>query len=171
MFDERQLQPLGKNIPGDAAQLTADILPMRHGRGERHQLAVVENRQRVDHVVQMAAHDVAVVGKENIAGMNIVLAPVRDLGLDRIRQTADKHRQAETDGNRVAVAIEQPDGKILRLIDDRVIRRAHQIGLHLAGDGDHRAADHLGGERVDPGLAGRGIQHYRFHMPNSLQIG
>jgi len=27
-FDERQLQPLGENIPGDAAQLPADILPV-----------------------------------------------------------------------------------------------------------------------------------------------
>jgi len=87
---------------------------------------------------------------------------VRELRLDRIGQTANEHRQAKTDGDRVAVGIEQADGEVLGLINNRMIRRAHQIGLHLASDRDQSAADHFGGECID--LARRDIQNYRFHI-------
>ena len=38
------------------------------------------------------------------------------------------------DGNRVAIGVKQADGKVFGLVNNRVIRRAHQIGLHLASD-------------------------------------
>ncbi len=117
-------------------------------------------------MIQMAAHHLGIVGEQNIAGMNILLAPMLKLRLDRIRQPADKHRQPKADGNRIAVGIEQPDGKILGFVDDHVIRRAHEIGLHLIGDGDHGAADHLGGKGID--LATLGITNFRSHIPKPL---
>ena len=100
-------------------------------------------------MIEMAAHGVTIVGEQNVAGLDIFLAPESDLRLDRIRQAADKHRQTQAYGHGVAVGIEQTDGEILSFVDDRVIRRAHQVGLHLAGDRHHRAADHLSGKRVN----------------------
>ena len=152
-FHERQLQTFGKNIASHATKLSADVLPVRHRRRKRHQLAVVKNRQRKNQMIQVAAHGVTIVGKENVARLDVFLAPVRDLRLDRIGQAANKHRQPEPDGDRVAVAIEKSDGKIFGFVNDRVIRRAHQIGLHLSGDRHQSAANHFGGEGVDAGFS------------------
>ena len=111
----------------------------------------------------MAAHHLRIVGQENVAGVNILFTPMLELRLDRIRQPTDKHRQAEADGNRVTVGIEQANGEILGLIDDHVVGGAHEIGLHLIGDRHHSAADHLCGEGIDRGLAALGIANFRFH--------
>ena len=101
----------------------------------------------------MTAHHLRVVGEKNVAGKNIFLAPVGDLGLDRIGQAADEHWQTEADRNSIAVGIEQSNGEILRLVDNHVVSGAHQIGFHLIGDRDDRVADHLRGEGIDFGVA------------------
>ena len=163
-FYERHLQAFGENIARDAAELSADVLPVRHGGGKRHQLAVVENRQREDQVIQMAAHRVTVVGQQNVAGLDVFLAPKRDLRLDRIGQAADEHRQPQTDRDRITVGVEKTDGEILGLVDNRMIRRAHQVGLHLAGDRHHRAANHLSGKGINFFLAALGIANFRSHI-------
>src|SRR5688572_1529575 len=150
-FHERKLQSFGENIARNAAELPADVLPMRHRGGKRHQLALVKNRQRENHVIQVAAHGVAVVGEKNIAGLDVFPAPKRDLRLDRVGEPADKHRQPQPDRNRVAVGVEESNSKVLRFVDDRVVCGAHQVGLHLAGDRHQGAANDLGGESIDTG--------------------
>ena len=73
---------------------------------------------------------------------------MRDLGLHGVAHAADEHRQAEADRNRVALRIEHPDGEVERLVDDHVVGGAHQVGLHLLGDGDEAVAHDFGGDRV-----------------------
>ena len=85
---------------------------------------------------------------------------------DRPRMNIGKPK---ADGDRVAVGVEQTDGEILGFVDDRVIRRAHQVGLHLAGDRHHRAANHLGGESIDFILAALGIHNFRFHISKLIR--
>ncbi len=162
-FNERHLQAFGKNVPSHRAENAANVLPVPHGRSEGDQFAVMINRQGEDHVIQVAAHNLRIVGKENIAGTNILLAPVLKFGLDRIGKTADEHRQAEADGNRVAVRVEEANGKILGFVDDHIVSRAHEIGLHLIGDRHHCAANHFRGEGIHRGLAALGIANFRFH--------
>ena len=159
---ERHLQAFGKNVPCDRAKHAADVLPMAHRRREGDQLAIVEDRQSENHVIQVAAHHLRIVGEENIARLDVLLAPVAKLRLDRIRQAADEHRQPEPDGNGVAVGVEKADGEILGLIDDHVIGRAHEIGLHLIGDRHHRAANHFRGEGVYPRYA----RNLKWHISN-----
>ena len=118
----------------------------------------------------MAAHHLRIVGQKNVAGENVFLSPVRELGLDRVRKPADKHRQTEADGNRVAVGIEQTDGEILGFVDDHVVGGAHEIGLHLVGDRHHRAADHFDGKSIHRGLAALGIANFRFHIPKLVAL-
>jgi hypothetical protein len=50
------------------------------------------------------------------------------------------------------VGIEQPDGEILRFVNNHVICGAHEVGFHFIGDRDDRTADHLGGEGIDLGV-------------------
>ena len=97
----------------------------------------------------MAAHGVTIIGEQDIARLDVFLAPELDFCLDRVRQAADEHRQAQADGDRVAVGVKKPDGEILGFVNNRVVRRAHQVGLHLAGDGDHRAPDDFGRKSID----------------------
>ena len=113
----------------------------------------------------MAAHHLRIVGEKYVAGKNVFLAPMRELGFDRVRQPADKHRQPQADRNRVAVGIEQADGEIFGFIDNHVVGGAHEIGLHLIGDRHYRAADHLDGKGIHRGLAALGIANFRFHIP------
>ena len=61
---------------------------------ERDQLALPEDRQREDHVVQVRAHDVAIVGEQDVAGVDVLLAVVGQLRLDGVGEPADEHRQA-----------------------------------------------------------------------------
>ena len=170
---ERHLQPFGKNIPCDGAEHAADVLPMAHRRREGDQLAVVEDRQGEDHVIQVAAHHLWIIGEQDVARLDIFFAPVAKLRLDRIREAADEHRQAKSDGNRVAVGVEKPDGKILGLIDDHVVGGAHEIGLHLIRDRHHRAADHLRRESVDARLVILSLFrsfHERFQIRSNRSI-
>jgi hypothetical protein len=130
-----------------------------HRTRKRDQLAIVENRQSKDQVIEMAAHGVTIIGEQNVARLDVFLAPELDFRLDRIGKSADEHRQAQADGDRVAVGIEKTDGEVLGFVNNRVVRRAHQVGLHLAGDRHHRAPDHLGSECVDP----RSARNLRLH--------
>ena len=160
IFTKGICESLGENISGDAAELPADVLPVRHRAGKRNQLALVENGQGKNQVIEMAAHGVTIIGEQNVAGLDVFLTPELDFRLDRVRQSADEHRQTQADGDRVAVGVEQSDGEILSFVNNRVVRSAHQVGLHLAGDRHHRAPNHLSGKRVYCLLTAPGIQDF-----------
>jgi hypothetical protein len=115
----------------------------------------------VNHVVQWLPM-MRNIGQQDVAWLDVLLAPVTKLRLDRVREPANEHRQAETDGDRVAVGIEKADGKILGLIDDHVVGGPHEIGLHLIRDRHHRAADHFRREGVYPRCA----QNLNWHISN-----
>ena len=140
-----------------SVERAADVRPVRHAAGERHQLAVVEDRHREGHVVEMAAGDVGVVGEQDVARLEILRAEMRELGLHRVAHAADEHRQAEPDRHRVALRVEQPDGEVERLVDDHVVGGAHQVGLHLLGRGDETVAHDFGDHRIDAMAADCGL--------------
>src|SRR5262249_43525208 len=148
-FNERNLQPLEKNTPPHTPNFPADILPVRHRTGERNQLVIVENRQGKNQVIEMTAHGVTIIGEQDVARFDVFLAPESDLGLDRIGEAADEHWQPQADGNRVAVGVDKSDGECLGFVYNRVVRRAHQIGLHLSGDRHDGTPNHFGGKGVD----------------------
>src|SRR5262245_11515782 len=107
----------------------------------------------------MTTHHVAVVGEQNISGLDVLLPPVGDLRLDRVREAADEHGQAEANGDGVAISVEEADGKVLGLVDNRTVGGTHEVRLHLTGDGDDGAADDFGGERIYCGAC-RKAGHY-----------
>ncbi len=144
---DRHLQAFGEDVGGGAVERAADVRPMRHAAGERHQLALPEHRDGERHVVEMAAGDVGVVGQQDVAGIEVLDAVMLELGLHRVAHAADEHRQAEPDRDGVALRVEQPDGEVERLVDDHVVGGAHQVGLHLLGRGDETVAHDFGGHR------------------------
>ena len=148
---DRHLQAFGVDVGRGAVERAADVGPVRHAAGERHHLAVVEDRHGEGHVVEVAAGDVGVVGEQDVAGIEVLDAVVRELGLHRVAHAADEHRQAEPDRDRVALRVEQADGEIERLVDDHVVGGAHQVGLHLLGRGDETVAHDFGGHRIGAG--------------------
>ncbi len=78
-LEERDLQPFGIDVGGHAAERAADVDPVRHAAGEAHQHALVEDRQREGDVIEMAAGGVGVVGDEDVAGLDAVLAEMLEL--------------------------------------------------------------------------------------------
>src|SRR4029077_13065133 len=44
---------------------------------------------------------------------------------------------------------EQAGGEVQRLIDDHVVGRAHEVGLHFLGHGEHAVAHDLDDHRID----------------------
>ena len=145
---DRHLQAFGEDVGGGAVERAADVGPVRHAAGERHQLAVMEDRHREGHVVEMAAGDVGVVGEQDVARLEILDAVMIELGLHGVAHAADEHRQSEPDRHRVALRVEQADGEVERLVDDHVVGGAHQVGLHLLGRGDETVAHDLGGHGI-----------------------
>ena len=121
---------------------------MGHAAGEADQLAAMVDRQAQRDVVQVAAGDVGVVGHQDVAGGDAVGPEMRQLGPQGLGHAADEHRQAEADGDRLALGGEQPDGEVERLVDDHVVGGAHQVGLHLFAHRHDAVADQLGRHRV-----------------------
>ncbi len=156
VFQQRDLQPFGIDVAARAAQRAADIEPMRHAAGKPRQHALMEHRHGQRDVVEMAAGGIGVVGDEDVARRHLVEPEMPDLLLHRLGHAANEHRQAEPDRHRLALRREQPGREIQRLIDDDVVCRAHEIGLHLAGNGDDRIAHDLGDDGIGGGGGGGG---------------
>src|SRR5262249_31848283 len=101
---------------------------------------------------------------------------VADLGFHGLGHAADEHRQADADRHRLALRREQAGGEVERLVDDDVVGRAHEIGLHLLGHGDDAVAHDLGGDRIDllllarPGHAERPLLIRCRHKPGALPL-
>src|SRR6478672_11273027 len=68
-----------------------------------------------------------------------------DLGLDRFRHSPNEHRQSEADRNGVAIGRKQADREIERFVNDQVVRRSRQVGLHLLRDRQKAVADYFDG--------------------------
>src|SRR6266540_628522 len=159
---DRHLQAFGKDVGRGAVERAADVGPVRHAAGERHHLALVEDRHGEGHVVEVATGDVSIIGQKDVAGIEVFYAVVLELGFDGIAHAADEHRQSESDRKGVALRIEEADGKIERLVDDHVVGGAHQIRLHLLGCGDETIAHDFGRNRVGPIAGGRELGFQRY---------
>ena len=97
---------------------------MCHAAGEGDDLAFVKDGHRECEVIEVASRRVGVVRDQDVAGLDAFESVVLDLGFDRFRHTTDKHRQAETDRNRVAVGREQPDREVEGLVDNEIVGRS-----------------------------------------------
>ena len=81
VLDDRDLQPLGEDVGGHAADRSADVEPVPHAAGEAGEPALVEDRQREGHVIEMAAGGVGVVGDVDVARLHVLDAEMPDLRL------------------------------------------------------------------------------------------
>ena len=116
---------------------------------KRDQLALVEHRHREREVVQMAAGGVGVVGDQDVARLDVLEPKCLIFALtvsDMPRMNIGRPRPIETVSPFVG---EQADGEVQRLVDDEVVGRARQVGLHLLRHGEQTVADDLDGDRVD----------------------
>src|SRR6266511_665406 len=112
-------------------------------------------------MVEVTAHHIAVIREQDIPELEALPPPVGDLRLDGVGESADKHRQAAADGNGVAVSVEEADGEVFGLVNDRTVGGAHEVRLHLAGDGDDGVPDDFRGERIYCGAC----LNARHHAP------
>src|SRR5262245_32889498 len=69
-------------------------------------------RQLEDHVAEMASYHVAVIGEQNIAGLDVHFASAGDLHLDRVREASDEHGQAEANGGGMPIGVEEANGGV-----------------------------------------------------------
>ena len=152
VLHDGDLDPLGVDVGRDRAERAAHVEPVRHAAGEADQLPLVEDRHGEGEVVEVAAGRVGVVGDEDVAGVDVLVAVVLDLRAHRLGHAADEHRQAKPDRERLALLREQADGEVQRLVDDEVVGGPRQVGLHLLGDRDEASADDLDRD----GVHGRG---------------
>ena len=159
-LDRRNLQALGIDVGGDAIENAADVLPVRHAGGESDDLAPVKHGNRKRQVVKVRAGGVGVVGEQDVVRVDAIDAPVRQLGLDDIAHAANEGGQTEANRQRVPARVKQADGEIERLVNNHVVRGAHQHRFHFFGGGDQAIAHQLDGDRVGfavgCGGAGRG---------------
>ncbi len=158
-----QLQALGINVGGHAAQGAADVDPVRHAAGKSRERALVEDRQRERDVIEVAAGRVGVVGDEDVAGMDVG-AEMLQLRLDRLGHAADEHRQADADRDRLARSGIEAGGEIQGLVDDHVVGGAHEVRLHFLGHGDDAVAHDLGDDGIGLADLGRGRFERRHHF-------
>jgi hypothetical protein len=149
IFEDRDLQPFGKDVGAHAAENAADIEPMRHAAGERDQFALVKDRQGQRDVVKVAAGEIGIVGDVDVAGTDVVGAEMLDLGLHRLGHAADEHRQADADGDGLAPWREQAGGEVERLVDDDVVGGAHEVGFHFLGHRNDAVAHDLRDDGID----------------------
>jgi hypothetical protein len=122
-LDDRHLQTFREDVGGDAVERAANVRPVRHAAGKRHQPAVMEDRHRKGHVVEMAAGDVGVVGQEDVARLDPIGAEMLELRPDRVGDAANEHGQPEADRQNIALGVEQADREVERFVNDHVVRR------------------------------------------------
>ena len=84
ILHDGDLDPLGIDIGGDAAERAAHIWPMGHAAGEGAQFAFKEDWLAESEMVQMTAREIGVVGDEDVAGLDIVAAKMTDLRAHRL---------------------------------------------------------------------------------------
>ena len=149
VLDDGHLDALGEDVGGDLAEAAAYVQPVRHAAGKANELALVEHRHGEGEVVQVAARGVGVVGDQDVARLDVLVAKVPDLGFHRLGHAPDEHGQAQADGDRLTFLGEQAYGEIQRLINDEVVGRAHEVGLHFLGHGKQAVADDLDDDGVD----------------------
>ena len=152
ILQDRHLQALGVDVGGHAAERPPMSIQcaMQQEKPTSSPRWKIGKRQR--DVVEVAAGDVGIVGDVDVARLHAGEAEVPDLRLDRLRHAADEHRQPDADRHRLRLRREQADGEVERLVDDHVVGGAHQVGLHLVGDGDDAVAHDLGDHGIE-GLA------------------
>ena len=140
---------------GPPGSLRADVEPVGAARGEADELVAAEDRPEDRHVVEVGAGQVGVVHDPDVA-RTPRLAAVHLLRQARADlEVAEEDRQAGRLPEDAVVGVEQRDRAVLHLVDDRRVRRADEGRVHLVGGGRERAADDLGGDRVDD----RGSHH------------
>ena len=129
----------------------ADVDPMH---GDDHEgdepSAGAEDRRVHRDIVEMLAEHAGIVGEDHIPGLD----PILPIGLECVA-----HREPHDDGeqrqpvrrlrNAAAVGIDDPDGVILVLVDQRTEGGAHQVRLDQVGNGLQRRPDDLELHRID----------------------
>ena len=100
-------------------------------------------------MVQVTACGVGVIGHQNVAGVDVLVAKVADLGFDSLGHASDEHGQAQANRDGVTLFGEEAHGEIECLINDEVVGRAHQVGLHLLRHGKQAVADDFDDDGID----------------------
>ena len=151
---------------------TADVRPVRRGRGEPHALACMEDRLDEMNVVAVRRGHIGVIDHVDVARLDVLRADdPHDLRHGQDRQ-ADEGRQVELAlGDQVAVAVVEAGGEVVAFVHGRRIGGLGHRQGHLVAGGDEGAADHLDRDRID--LRGTpGIRHRTFlTRPAALERG
>ncbi len=152
-----ELQPFQPRIgdrraSAETGRGAADVDPVRAHHQEHQQLALVEVGHVDDDVVEMLARHRLMVGDDDVAGLEAVLAvalqPVDHEHAevrDEVRHAADVLR------DQFAPGAEQRRAVVAHLVDHHVVGGALQVGRHLVGDGRQRVADHFQRDGVEVG--------------------
>ena len=121
---------------------------MRHAAGKANQMSLVEQGHGQGYVVQVAAGKVGVIGDEDIAGLDVLIAKMCDLGFDGFSHSSNEHRQSQSDRNGFSLGGEKSDREIESLGDDYIVSGAHEIGFHVAGDRHDAVANNFSEDGV-----------------------
>ena len=110
---------------------------------------------------EVATAVVGIVRDQDVPGKQAVLA--EELDCEAHRQRGRQHELRDADGERRELPrrVENRRVPLVRLVQDRRRRGERDVRRHLVGDGLHRAADHLGGHRIDAA----GLPHATHHGP------
>ena len=125
----------------------ADVVPVRARGTEANQLAVEKDRPDRRHVMQVRALHVTVVHDEDVALGDVVVVIVHhmvDIGIDR----TDEERYAARLTQHIAVRVEERDGAVPALVDDRRVGGTPQRGVHVLRAGNNEVAHDLGRDGV-----------------------
>ena len=115
-----------------------------------NKLALEEIRRVDDDVVEMLAGHRLVIGDDDVAGLEPVLAVARHAVGDDDAEIGDEMRHAaDILRHERAVGRDQRGAEVAHLVDHHVVGGALQIGRHLVGDGRQRVADHLERDGVE----------------------
>jgi hypothetical protein len=137
----------------ETGTVAAHVHPVRAHDRKRRQLVFEEERREDANVVEMLPRDALMIGDHDVARREAVDAVAFHAVLDHDAEIGDEVRDAaDVLREQAALDVEHGATVVAHFVDHHVVRRALKIDRHLVGDRRQRAAQHLEGNRVEPGL-------------------
>jgi hypothetical protein len=118
-------------------------------RGEPDHGAVLKDRMKQEHVLQMLTTGIRIVDREEIALLQRFDRIKLGTRLEDMPDGPKLHRDQFCLSNGIAERIQQRGGPVLGLPQHSGIGRSHQLRAHLPGRGDQRLADDRIIDRVE----------------------